>query len=77
VSIVTVTTAAGTSLIKPQGHAAGQPVVAKVVSNAQGQVISMESLLAHHKQQTITQQGRLHLIFIFSGYKFYSCLNEY
>lgn len=46
---------ATTSLIKPQ---ATQPMVAKVVTNAQGQpVISMESLLAHQKQHGTLPQG--------------------
>jgi hypothetical protein len=34
-----------------------QPMVAKVLTSAQGQVISMESLLAHQKQHGALPQG--------------------
>lgn len=50
----TVLSAGGTSLIKTQQT----PMVAKVVTNAQGQpVLSMESLLAHQKQHGALPQG--------------------
>lgn len=46
---------ASTSLIKPSQP---QPMLAKMVTNAQGQpVISMESLLAHQKQHGSLPQG--------------------
>lgn len=35
----------------------GTSVVAKVVTSTQPSVLTMESLLAHHKQQSVTQQG--------------------
>jgi hypothetical protein len=39
-----------------------QPMVAKVLTSAQGQVISMESLLAHQKQHGTLPQGAQNLI---------------
>jgi hypothetical protein len=40
-----------------------QPVVAKVLTSAQGQVISMESLLAHQKQHgTLPQGAQNHIV---------------
>ncbi|XP_073980385.1 uncharacterized protein isoform X3 [Rhodnius prolixus] len=80
VSSGTMSTVAGTSLIKPQNQTVGvsggstsgcsggsnngvggiggvgTSVVAKVVTSTQPSVLTMESLLAHHKQQSVTQQ---------------------
>lgn len=45
------------------------PVVAKVLTNAAGQVISVESLLAHQKQGTLTQgKWQKHFVYMFSGW---------
>jgi bifunctional N-acetylglucosamine-1-phosphate-uridyltransferase/glucosamine-1-phosphate-acetyltransferase GlmU-like protein len=50
-----VTTSSSNTLMTSRPHvittAGGKPMVAKVLTNAQGQLISMESLLAHQKQQ--------------------------
>lgn len=46
------------------------PVVAKVLTNAQGQVISVGSLLAHQKQHGSLPQGKIIIIILF-----YSILN--
>ena len=45
-------TTAGGTVVKPQ-----QPMVAKVLTSTQGQVISMESLVAHQKQHGALPQG--------------------
>ena len=49
----TLTAAGGTTVVKQQ-----QPMVAKVLTNTQGQVISMESLVAHQKQHGTLPQGK-------------------
>lgn len=41
-----------------------QPVVAKVLTGAQGQMISMESLLAHQKQHGTLPQGAYNCIMV-------------
>jgi len=41
-----------------------QPVVAKVLTGAQGQMISMESLLAHQKQHGTLPQGVYYCIMV-------------
>lgn len=43
-----------------------QPMVAKVLTSAQGQVISMESLLAHQKQHgTLPQGAQNHIVTLY------------
>lgn len=47
----------GAATIVKQQQQQTQPMVAKVLTSAQGQVISMESLLAHQKQHGTLPQG--------------------
>ena len=49
-----------------------QPVVAKVLTSAQGQMISMESLLAHQKQHGTLPQGLYK--YIKDLYSMHTCL---
>lgn len=59
--LVTGTTSSSNTLMTSRPHvittAGGKPMVAKVLTNAQGQLISMESLLAHQKQQLAAAGG--------------------
>lgn len=48
-----------------------QPLVAKVLTSAQGQMISMESLLAHQKQHGTLPQGTHN--YIMSLYIMHTC----
>jgi hypothetical protein len=52
--------AGAATIVKQQQQT--QPMVAKVLTSAQGQVISMESLLAHQKQHGTLPQGAQNLI---------------
>uniref|UniRef100_A0A0A9VY26 Nuclear factor related to kappa-B-binding protein n=1 Tax=Lygus hesperus TaxID=30085 RepID=A0A0A9VY26_LYGHE len=62
VSSASVNTAA-TALFKPQvvTGSSGTQMVAKVVTSSQNPVLTMENLLAQHKQQSVTQQAGVRL----------------